>query len=116
MPNQNQYSSDQDRSKALAALGEKLKAARPEPQTSENEASMNNRSGWAIGVRYASEFAAAVIVGGVFGYGIDHFAGSTPWGLIGGMVLGFVAGTYSMVRLAGQLNADAAKAAEADKE
>ena len=54
----------------------------------------------AEGLKYASEFSAAVLVGAALGWGIDHFAGSAPWGLLVGMFLGFCAGVMNVVRAA----------------
>ena len=42
-------------------------------------------SGMAAGLKYASEFSAAVLVGVFFGYLADKFIGTTPWGLLAGL-------------------------------
>ncbi len=86
----------------LDAFGKKLKAAQDHhtPEIDEEAA------GWAIGIRYASEFSAAVLVGGLLGYGVDHFAGSTPWALLVGVILGFIAGTRNIVRLAESMSVE----------
>lgn len=96
MPERKKSGLNQNTDDALKALSAKVKTAQSvhDPDIDENE------SGWAIGIRYASEFSAAVIVGGMLGYGIDHFVGSTPWVLMAGILLGFVAGTRNIVRLA----------------
>lgn len=84
---------------ALNALGDKLKAKRDsEKQVQQVE----GNSGIAVGLKYASEFTAASLVGAVLGYGIDHLAGSTPWGLLVGLFFGFCAGVMNVVRLAKQ--------------
>lgn len=95
-------SSHHDDTDALDALGEKVKAA----QDARIQKVDDNASGWAIGVRYASEFSAAVIVGGLLGYGIDYFAGSTPWALLVGILFGFMAGTRNIVRLAKEMSVE----------
>jgi len=78
----------------LKALGESLKA-RVEP-----EAEVSGATNMALGMKYASEFAGAVIVTAFFGYLLDRFVGTTPWGMIGGVLLGTVAGVYSIVKSA----------------
>ncbi len=83
----------------LQTLADKVKAAQDARQV---EPDME-RTGWAIGVRYASEFSSAVIVGGLIGYGIDHFAHTGPWFLVIGLGLGMIAGTRNLVRAAKQL-------------
>jgi ATP synthase protein I len=42
-----------------------------------------------------------VLVGGVIGWGLDHFVGTKPWGLIVFVLLGFVAGVLNVMRSAG---------------
>ncbi len=53
-----------------------------------------------LAVRYGGEFGAAIIVGALLGYGVDYFVHTTPWGLIVGLGLGFVAGIVNVVRVA----------------
>ncbi|MGR1969148.1 AtpZ/AtpI family protein, partial [Salmonella enterica] len=48
--------------------------------------------------RAASDFAAATIVGCLLGYGIDVLAHCSPFGLIGGLVVGVIAGFRMMMR------------------
>ena len=57
-------------------------------------------SGMAAGLKYASEFSAAVLVGVFFGYLADKFIGTTPWGLLAGLIFGFGAGVLNVVRSA----------------
>lgn len=56
--------------------------------------------GMSLGLKLAGEFTSAILVGAVFGYGIDHFAGSSPWGLVIGLGFGFAAGVTGLVRAA----------------
>ena len=60
-----------------------------------------DNSGFAQALKLGSEFVAGVIVGFVIGYGIDHFLGTTPWGMIVFLLLGFAAGTLNVMRSAG---------------
>ena len=53
--------------------------------------------------RLSSEFIAGVLVGAALGWGIDHFAGTSPWGLIVFLLLGFGAGVLNVIRAAGQM-------------
>lgn len=100
MSNRENSQSDQDRSDALAKLGEKLKSAKSaqEPEIDEN------KSGWAVGVNYASSFVGSVVVAGGIGYSIDLFAHTKPWGLMAGIIIGFIAGTRSIVLMAKKMN------------
>jgi ATP synthase protein I len=44
------------------------------------------------------EFAAAVAGLTLVGYWIDRHFGSQPWGLLVGLALGLVGGTYNLIR------------------
>ncbi len=105
MSEQDKYSSDAERAKALASklesLGKKLEKAK---QNELEQSGDEEQSGWAIGVRYAGEFSAAIIVASMIGAGIDYLTGWKPWGLIVGMILGFMAGTRSIIRTARELS------------
>lgn len=63
--------------------------------------------------RFASEFVAAIIAGGLIGYGIDIVLGTRPWAMIVLLLLGFAAGVLNVMRAAAELNADAASEANA---
>ncbi|MDB2437928.1 AtpZ/AtpI family protein [Hellea sp.] len=93
-PNGNSSNSDAD---ALKALSEKLEATKKSHETPEFQ---NDRSGMGAGLKYASEFSAAVIVGAFLGYFADKFAGTQPWGMIIGLLLGFSTGVMNIVRAA----------------
>lgn len=66
-------------------------------------------SGMALGMRMASEFASAILVGGLFGYGIDYWLKSLPIGLIVGIGFGFAAGTMNIIRVAKSYNENGPK-------
>jgi ATP synthase protein I len=51
-----------------------------------------------LGLRLASEFASAILVGGLLGYGVDVVLTTQPWGLLVGLALGFVTGTANLIR------------------
>jgi ATP synthase protein I len=53
-----------------------------------------------LAFRIGGEFGAGVIVGGLLGYGIDYFLGTSPGGLLIGLLLGAAAGIWNMVRTA----------------
>ena len=56
------------------------------------------RSGPVAGASY-SLIGALILLGGI-GYGIDQWRGTSPWFLLGGLVLGMVVGFYELVRIA----------------
>jgi ATP synthase protein I len=84
----------------ISELGDrlgKLKAERDAAAQSDLDAEMRGR-GMAYGMRMAAELVAAVIVGGLIGYGLDYWLGSKPWLFLLFFVLGFVAGVLNVVR------------------
>ncbi|MFT4161360.1 AtpZ/AtpI family protein [Shinella zoogloeoides] len=62
-----------------------------------------SRTGYAVAMKLSSEFVAAVIVGALLGYLLDHFAGTGPWGMIIFLLLGFSAGVLNVMRAAGMV-------------
>ena len=57
-----------------------------------------------LAVRFGGEFGAAVLVGALLGYGADYLLHTSPWGLLIGLVLGFVTGVVNVVRVASAYN------------
>ena len=52
--------------------------------------------------RLSSELVAGVAVGFGIGWGVDWLLGSSPWGMIVFLLLGFAAGVLNMLRATGQ--------------
>lgn len=78
----------------------------------EHKASRDRRSasrGMAYGLRMASELVAAVLVGGLIGYGLDQWLGTTPWLFMVMFLVGFAAGVRNVMRGYAQVQADVAK-------
>jgi ATP synthase protein I len=97
-----QKGSLEDRLKRLdAELAERRKEDGTEA-AAEARAS-ESRKGYAVAMKLSSEFVAAVIVGALLGYLLDHFAGTGPWGMIIFLLLGFGAGVLNVMRAAGMV-------------
>ena len=60
----------------------------------------SDTKGYSLAFRLASEFVAGILVGAAIGWGLDKLAGTTPWGMIGFLLLGFVAGVLNVMRSA----------------
>jgi ATP synthase protein I len=58
-------------------------------------------SGYAKGFRLSSELVAGVVVGAGLGWLIDRGLGTSPWGLLIFLLLGFTAGVLNVMRTAG---------------
>lgn len=52
-------------------------------------------------MKLSSEFIAGIVVGAVLGWFIDRVAGTSPWGLIVFLLLGFAAGVLNVLRSVG---------------
>jgi ATP synthase protein I len=101
---------DADGDKALAerlgALERRLRAAEGERAARRaDEARMENSgpSGLGQALRLSSEFMAGIIVGGGLGWAIDRWLGTSPWGMILLLMLGFAAGVMNVMRASGML-------------
>jgi ATP synthase protein I len=100
-------SSDQQTDAALSArlrhLGERLDqqaSSRPQ-ETGPATRPSADASGYARGFRLSSELVAGVLVGAGLGWAIDRWLGTSPWGLIVLLLLGFAAGVLNVMRTAG---------------
>ncbi|RCS23423.1 ATP synthase subunit [Phyllobacterium salinisoli] len=87
-----------DRRRRLAAeLARKDATKKPGSSGERSETS----AGVAQAMKLSSEFIAGILVGAALGWLIDHFAGTSPWGLVIFLLLGFVAGVLNILRSAG---------------
>ena len=90
----------------LGTLNDRLSAVRDTRKANADHAASGESasaraSGMAVGLRLSSELVAGVVVGTVLGWGFDRLLGTSPWGLIVFMLLGFVAGVINVMRSAG---------------
>jgi ATP synthase protein I len=95
--------SDGDFSERLRRLDIALKKAKADHADGDEHSPRPSKSvqGMAQALRLASEFAAGVIVGGGLGWFVDWFFGTSPWGLIILLMLGFCAGVLNILRSSG---------------
>jgi ATP synthase protein I len=61
----------------------------------------SSRTGYGQALKLSSEFIAGIAVGTGLGWFIDRVAGTSPWGLIVFLLLGFAAGVLNVMRSAG---------------
>ncbi len=80
-------------------LGEKLASHEPDGKPTGKEGTAG--SSYAKAFQLSTEFVAAIFVGALLGYLLDRFLGTTPWGMIVFLLLGFVAGVLNVMRSAG---------------
>jgi ATP synthase protein I len=76
---------------------ETLEAKRRRPQPGE-------AGSLADGYRFLANMLGGVLAGIGFGWTLDHFAGTAPWGIVGGLLIGSGVSIVSVVRTAGRLS------------
>ena len=85
----------------LQRLGERIASTN---RPSENDVGSRqgiDTSAFARGFRLSTELVGGVLVGAGLGWLIDRWLGSSPWGLIVFLLLGFAAGVVNVMRAAG---------------
>src|SRR5262245_21454252 len=102
--------SDAERlSKRLHDLSERIEAETAEQTPPKGPEPGDQGSGYGVAFRLASEFVAAVLVGAGLGWLLDRLAGTSPFGLIILLLLGFGAGILNMARASQRMaNSEAA--------
>ena len=80
-----------------ASLAKKL----PGEVRGSGAASTGGAAGYGQAMKLSSEFIAGIAVGAGLGWVIDRLAGTSPWGLIVFLLLGFGAGILNVLRAAG---------------
>ncbi|MGB3416367.1 MAG: AtpZ/AtpI family protein [Mesorhizobium sp.] len=80
-----------------------LAARRTEGAEGEGKARTGSLSGYGQAFKMSSEFIAGIAVGAGIGWAIDHYAGTSPWGLIVFLLLGFGSGVLNVLRSAGMV-------------
>lgn len=100
----------------LEALGEELKArgvvVDPPPADEAGDEPRDSQMGKAW--RLATEFVAGILVGGAIGWAVDSWFGTSPFGLIVFLMLGFAAGVLNALRSAGLVRESPARVRRKD--
>ncbi|HEY4405745.1 MAG TPA: AtpZ/AtpI family protein [Xanthobacteraceae bacterium] len=90
----------------MRLLGERLgqhHSDRPS-ETGPGRGANADSSALARGLRLSAEFVAGILVGAAIGWLLDRWLGTSPWGLIVLLLLGFAAGVLNLVRAAGMVS------------
>ena len=100
----------------LAELSGALQSKRPTSANGDlhdgsGDASSGAATGRAMsaGFRVLSELVAGVVVGGVIGWQLDKWLGTSPFALIGFLLLGMISGFWNVYRLAARPTVPPAK-------
>ena len=92
---------DDDLRRRREALDAKL--GPPKGPDGDQPSAVGSRSDLAKGLKLSSEFIAGVVVGAMLGYLFDLLLGTSPFGLIVFLLLGFGAGILNVLREVGQV-------------
>ncbi|HEY7385351.1 MAG TPA: AtpZ/AtpI family protein [Beijerinckiaceae bacterium] len=93
---------DSDLSARLKRLELQLDRKRDSaPDRVADDRSPSGNAGLGNAFRMSAEFVAGVIAGGGLGWLFDRWLGTSPWGLIVFLMLGFAAGVYNVMRASG---------------
>ena len=82
-------------------LARSLEDKAPVSEGDGRAASSGAGHGFAQAMKLSTEFVAGVVVGAGIGWLIDSGLGTSPWGLIVFLLLGFCAGVLNVLRSAG---------------
>jgi ATP synthase protein I len=87
----------------IEALEARLKAARErEDQRNKPSGGAEADANYRMGNRVLAELLGGIGGGAFLGWVIDHFAGTTPWGLLVVMFLGIIVSFRNIIRMSSQ--------------
>ncbi len=97
----NDPSQGEDLSARLDNLKARLDKSPARDSQKNDKPASGDRAGIAQAMKLSSEFIAGVVVGALIGYAFDRFFGTSPWGLIFFLMIGFAAAVLNVMRAAG---------------
>ena len=84
-------------------LEAKLATRRPASRDGKDAPNSSGMTGFGAAIKLSSEFVAGIAVGVGIGWVLDRWAGTSPWGLIVFLLLGFAAAVLNVLRSAGKV-------------
>jgi ATP synthase protein I len=102
--------SDDDR-RRIEEIDARLKAvgaANPKPSPNAGPSNLMSQRQTGVAYRVLVDMIAGLLVGGFLGYWLDRWLGWTPYSLVTGLVVGFVAGVNNAWRAIRAYSKDAA--------
>ena len=94
---------DDDLERRRRALEATLASRLPDRGEGSSTARSGGAAGYGQAMKLSSEFIGGIAVGAGLGWVIDSLAGTSPWGLIIFLLLGFGAGILNVLRSAGMV-------------
>lgn len=101
----------------LRSLGQRLDHVGPsrKAETGSVPRTTGESSAFAWGMRLSAELVGGVVVGFILGWLFDRGLGTSPWGLIVFVLLGFAAGVLNVMRSAGVVSTGAGATGKDDR-
>lgn len=99
--NSTQADRDGDLERRRRELEAKIATRMPAAGSQTEASKSSGAAGYGNAMKMSSEFIAGIVVGAGLGWVIDYWAGTSPWGLIVFLFLGFGAGVLNVLRSAG---------------
>ncbi len=106
---QNGNSDDLDKTTSEADLSERrnrlnrMLEGQRKAEEAEQKVKKSDSSGYGQAMKLSSEFISGIVVGGGLGWFFDQWLGTTPFGLIVFLLIGFAAGVLNVMRAAGRI-------------
>lgn len=94
---------DGDLERRRRELDATLATRRPAGEAAADGPKSSGMAGFGNALKLSSEFIAGILVGVGLGWVIDRWAGTSPWGLIIFLFLGFGAGVLNVLRSVGRV-------------
>lgn len=94
---------DEDLERRRRQLEARLATRRPPSRDGKDASNPSGKSGFGAAIKLSSEFVAGILVGVGIGWVLDSWAGTSPWGLIVFLLLGFAAGVLNVLRSTGNV-------------
>jgi ATP synthase protein I len=85
----------------LNDLGERLEKRKAATSRAGDEAGGAAKGAYSQAIKVSSEFVAGIVAGALIGYLVDWLAGTSPWGMIIFLMLGFGAAVLNVMRALG---------------
>lgn len=89
-------------------------AARRPARGEKEPSATGGMAGVGNALRLSSEFIAGIVVGAALGWAIDYYAGTSPFGLVVFLLVGFAAGVVNALRSAGMMAEFGARKSDGD--
>lgn len=94
---------DEDLERRRRELEASLASRLPGRSEREETAKAGRTTGYGQAFKLSSEFIAGIVVGVGIGWMVDRMAGTSPWGLVVFLLLGFGAGILNVLRMVGRV-------------